>query len=108
MNNYDKFARNPEGAAPGWDEWVTLLPPYSYYDYELAENGKRVEYGGSRGDYLTTVLNRHAARITREFAAGDEPFYLQLDHLAPHGQSVEKRGSCGRTALPLPGFPPGS
>ena len=103
LNNYDKFARRSASAAPGWDEWVTLLPPYSYFDYELAENGERVAYGSDRGDYLTTVLNRSATRIVKEFAAEPEPFYLQVDQLAPHGQSVEKRGSCGRTALPLPG-----
>ncbi|HEX6141383.1 MAG TPA: sulfatase, partial [Geminicoccaceae bacterium] len=103
MNNYDKFARDPAAAAPGWDEWVTMMPPYSYFGFELAENGERVRYAESRGDYLTTVLNRSAARIARDFAAEPEPFYLQLDHFAPHGQSVDKRGSCGRTALPLPG-----
>ena len=103
MNNYERFARDPAAAAPGWDEWVTLLPPYSYFGYELAENGERVAYGRGRGDYLTTVLNRRAARIAGEFAGGETPFYLQLDHLAPHGQSVQKRGSCGRTAVPLPG-----
>jgi arylsulfatase A-like enzyme len=103
MNNYPEFARDEADPAPGWDEWVTLLQPYSYYDYELAENGERVEYGDSRGEYLTTVLNRKAARIAREFAAGPDPFYIQLDQLAPHGQSEEKRGSCGKNALPLPG-----
>jgi N-acetylglucosamine-6-sulfatase len=103
MNGYDRFSGDGARRAPGWDEWVTLLQPYSYYGYELGVNGERVRYGDSRGDYLTTVLNRSATRIVRKFAEAGDPFYVQLDHLAPHGQSVEKRGSCGRTALPLPG-----
>ena len=103
LNNYEKFARDGAESAPGWDEWVTLLKPYSYFDYELAENGERVRYGDGRGDYVTTVLNRQATRIVKEFAADEAPFYLQLDQFAPHGQAVEQRGSCGRTALPLPG-----
>ena len=103
LNNYEDSAATPAEAAPGWDEWATMLPPYSYFGYDLAVNGEERSFGDGRSDYLTTVLNRRAARIVKERLPGPAPLYLQLDQLAPHGQSEQEEGSCGLTATPLPG-----
>jgi N-acetylglucosamine-6-sulfatase len=103
LNNYERHASPPNSPPPGWDDWATMLPPYSYFGYELAVNGRRVGYGHERSDYLTTVLNRRASRLIRRYGEQPEPFFLAVDHFAPHGQSEEKEGGCGKTALPLPG-----
>jgi N-acetylglucosamine-6-sulfatase len=103
LNNWEREVADPTEPLPGWDEWVTMLPPYSYFDYSLGVNGRQFSFGNRRSEYLTTVLNRRAARIVRERAPGPAPLYLQVDQLAPHGQSEQERGSCGLTATPLPG-----
>ena len=103
LNRWDSGQADPTQPTPGWDRWATMLAPYSYFDYELAVDGKRISYGSRRGEYLTTVLNRWAVRTVRDFAAEPRPFFLALDQFAPHGQTPERKGSCGRTALPLPG-----
>jgi N-acetylglucosamine-6-sulfatase len=103
LNNYERDAESGSEAAPGWDEWVTMLPPYSYFDYALAINGTTRSFGDGAPEYLTTVLNRRAARIVKERMPGPAPLYLQVDQLAPHGQSEQEEGSCGLTATPLPG-----
>jgi N-acetylglucosamine-6-sulfatase len=103
LNNWDREQDDPTQPLAGWDRWATMLPPYSYFDYELAVDGKRVAYGSRNRDYLTTVLNRRAAQTVKDFSGGSDPFFLALDQFAPHGQTREKQGSCGLTALPLPG-----
>ena len=103
LNRYDQYPTDPEDPAPGWDEWVTMLPPYSYFDYDLAVNGERVDYGDADSDYLTTVLNRHAKRLVKEQLPRKRPLFLELDQFAPHGQTTALAGGCGRSALPLPG-----
>ena len=102
LNNYERFALTPSAPAPGWHDWVTMLKPYGYFDYELAVDGRVKGYGSGKSEYLSTVLNRWAVRLIRD-SAGERPFFLALDHFAPHGQSRAVKGGCGRTALPLPG-----
>jgi N-acetylglucosamine-6-sulfatase len=82
MNRYKK-ARGANTIAPGWDEWHTALERYAYYDYVLRVNGRKKNYGDEPDDYLTRVLNEAAVKQL-EKAAGPRPFYLQLDHYAPH------------------------
>jgi N-acetylglucosamine-6-sulfatase len=103
LNNYDRFAAEPATPAPGWDEWSTMIPPYGYFGFELGVNGERRAYGSGRADYLTTVLNRRATRFIRDSDRWNRPLLLALDQFAPHGQSRSERGSCGRSAVPLPG-----
>jgi arylsulfatase A-like enzyme len=87
LNVYRK-ARGPETRpAPGWDVWQTIQEPNTYYDYVLSVNGRKVRYGSGAHAYLTDVLNRRAARVVRREARRDGPFFLQLDHWAPHDDS---------------------
>jgi N-acetylglucosamine-6-sulfatase len=67
----------------GWDEWYTMQST-GYFDYELSDNGEVVEFGSEPDDYLTRVLNRRALELVDDYADGDRPFYLQLDHYASH------------------------
>ena len=105
LNVYRK-ARGPEARpAPGWDVWQTIQEPNTYYDYALSVNGRKVRYGSEPRDYLTDVLNRRAARVTRREARRKRPFFLQLDHWAPHDDSRGGGlGPCsqGGDAVPAP------
>jgi arylsulfatase A-like enzyme len=62
---------------------------------------KRVE-GDAPPRYVTRQLHRRANHLVRtDLAGAGEPFYLQLDELAPHDDH-EAQDSCLRTALPGP------
>ena len=100
MNRYKKLRKANE-VAPGWDEWFTALEPYSFYDYLLRENGKKVSYGKKDGDYFGRVLNEIAVEQVEDAARSSKPFYLQLDHYGPHiGRGDKDR--CDGAAVPDP------
>jgi N-acetylglucosamine-6-sulfatase len=89
--------------APGWKRWFTAIEPRNYYGYHLAIEKKTVREGFKREDYLTRVLNRRAVSVIRNHAPRDRPFYLQVDHLAPHDETRRSRGPCSASAIPTPG-----
>lgn len=102
LNLYRK-AKGPEAEpAPGWDVWQTIQEPNTYYDYELSANGREVQYGVRDRDYLTDVLNRKATRLVRRSADRKRPFYLQLDHWAPHDSRGRGTGPCHGGDDPVP------
>jgi N-acetylglucosamine-6-sulfatase len=96
LNGYEKAVGPITTVAPGWDEWATLLKPRRYLDYELQVNGDSVPYGEERRDYLTNVLTKRAGRLISSFGAGEDPFYVQLDHYAPHSGAGDLSGECGK------------
>jgi N-acetylglucosamine-6-sulfatase len=105
LNGYEKAIGPITEVAPGWDEWATLLKPRRYLDYELQVNGESVPYGDDEDDYLTRVLTARAKRLIRELGAAQDPFYIQLDHYAPHSGFGDPSGSCGDFAgAESPGF----
>ena len=95
LNGYEKAIGPITEVAPGWDEWATLLKPRRYLDYELQVNGESVPYGDDEEDYLTSTLTGRAQRLIRELGAAEDPFYIQLDHYAPHSGFGDLSGSCG-------------
>src|SRR5215208_3702565 len=96
LNGYEKAVGPITTVAPGWDEWATLLKPRRYLDYELQVNGESVPYGEENGDYLTRVLTDRAKRLIRDLAPAENPFYIQVDHYAPHSGSGDPSGACGK------------
>ena len=103
LNGFPGKSAPKETVAPGWDEWYTLQTPRRYYDYVLSTNGTAQKYGRDDAEHLTRVLNTRAARVIRQSAPDDAPFYLQLDHLAPHVESgFSRRGRCSGAAVPAP------
>jgi N-acetylglucosamine-6-sulfatase len=96
LNGYEKAVGPITTVAPGWDEWATLLKPRRYLDYELQVNGESVPYGDEHADYLTNVLTKRAGRLIRDLGPGQDPFYIQLDHYAPHSGSGDLSGECGK------------
>ncbi len=83
LNGY-KRAGDPLAPAPGWDVWYTNTRQ-RYYNYTLSSNGTPIEKGDAAEDYSTDVYTRRAVGlIRRRFDTDPNPFYLQLDYLAPH------------------------
>jgi N-acetylglucosamine-6-sulfatase len=113
LNGYgDEPYDNGSGMPPGWSAWHTTLKAdtnHYFYGYDLNNNGKiEGPYGdsgswetreyGVRDDfgcpfaplnglpcfYETDMLTNIAAQELRETSL-EQPFYLQLDYTAPHG-----------------------
>ncbi|GGO88195.1 hypothetical protein GCM10011584_14590 [Nocardioides phosphati] len=90
----DPYA-NPSTFVPaGWDEWratpdSTGLPSwdpreggtYRYFDQTVNVNGT---LEGHEGEYSSDVLLDETLDVLGEFQAGNKPWYLQLNSLAPH------------------------
>lgn len=101
LNGYRATAARSTDPAPGWDRWIGLTNLH-YRDYELSLDGRpRQVHGDGPRRYATRDLHRRAAALLRELIAGQAPFYLQLDELAPHSDRLAG-GACRRSALPGP------
>jgi N-acetylglucosamine-6-sulfatase len=101
LNGYTDVAAR-RSVAPGWDKWHTTPDP-GYYDYLISHNGRLKHHGTDASDYATTVLNRHSVRVIEKLAPQEHPFYLQLDHRAPHTDVAPRGpGRCAEFAVPAP------
>jgi N-acetylglucosamine-6-sulfatase len=97
-------------AAPGWQRWFSMLEPRIYFDYDVQlRNGDEEHYGTGRRDYVTSVINKQAVGMVRDLVKGPKPFFLQVDHLAPHSDGVggELGTPCERSAIPPSHAPQG-
>ncbi len=100
-NGYGFVGRNGQ-VAPGWDVWRTALEPHGYYDYKMRFNSRFRKYGSADRDYLTTNINRIAAKLIRRKSGRSRPFYLQVDQFAPHDGPGARTPRCDQTAVPAP------
>ncbi|MGI9556310.1 MAG: sulfatase family protein [Solirubrobacterales bacterium] len=91
LNGYGRGNFAPEAALPGWSEWRTVIEPVTYYGYELGVNGRRVEHGSRKRDYLTSVLNDHAVRMVKRHGDRRKPLFMVLNQFAPHSWGREGR-----------------
>ncbi len=107
MNGFRKFGGG--GAAPGWDSWFTMGESQTYFGYKVNDDGSEIRFGKGRRDYVTRVLNQAALKVIRREVGSSRPFYLQLDHIAPHadGANGEKTGPCAHSAIPPSRAPTG-
>ena len=101
LNFYEPVTA-PHEVAPGWDEWRTITRGTDYFDYELEVGGRAVSYGREDGDYVTRVINQRAGRMIEKAAPRPEPFYLQVDHIAPHQAGGERSLGCKSAPIPDP------
>lgn len=110
LNQYGNQERPETTVPPGWNEWQTTATDYSnrmFYGYLINENGSLTGPFGSeeyglwqnvdrpgclRGfpiipgcDHQTDAVTRRAVDQIASSAAGQRPFYLQVDYIAPHG-----------------------
>ena len=101
LNHYSEV-KNPESPPPGWDDWRSGLTPYGYYDYPLGINGEVVDFGNDDDDYLGRVLNEEAVGAIHTYAPDRRPFFLTLDHFAPHNGRGRGDKRCRRAPIPDP------
>ncbi len=101
LNRYDDAVGSIAIPAPGWDDWFSVPDATRYYNYEVGDNGILRHHGKDPRDYVTSVLDRHAVKIVREWSRSKRPFYLQLDERAPHGTSA-RAGTAGCPKGPVP------
>ncbi len=100
MHGYEDAVEPAAMPAPGYTDWFGLLVN-SYYRYVISDDGVPVRFGGQPRDYATSVINERAVTLIRDFAAGDDPFFIHVAHVAPH--SHDTRGSvCDDAAEPAP------
>jgi N-acetylglucosamine-6-sulfatase len=66
---------------PGWDKWFSVRP--FYFNYTANVDGVPIQYGSSPDDYVTEVLTEEAISFIKN-QTGPEPFFLMLNHPAPH------------------------
>ena len=100
--NFYEAVTKPHEIAPGWDEWQTITGPSSYFGYTLEVNGKSVDYGNRTDEYVTRVINARASHLVESFAPEPGPFFLQIDHEAPHQASDERTVGCKSSPIPDP------
>jgi arylsulfatase A-like enzyme len=98
LNGYGKAVEAEEVVPPGWDEWYGLVGGHGYYRFKASVNGEKT---GARRSFLTNTLNKKAVAMVRKMS-GDDPFFLQLSQLAPHGESKRfpTEGRCEGNAVP--------
>lgn len=104
LNGYQGSVPTRSEVAPGWDQWYTMLTPRRYYGYTLAVNGGEQRFGRRAKDHLTHVLNRQTAGLIKRYSRRDNPFYIQLDHFAPHTENGRSNGPsrCQGRSVPDP------
>ena len=79
----------------GWSRWDALTRGvYDYVNFSMTGDGEPQRYTGS---YITSVIEDHANRAVRDFAASGDPFVLYAWHLAPHYRITPEGGR----SLPL-------
>jgi arylsulfatase A-like enzyme len=102
LNGYGVEVKPVTTPAAGWDEWRMLLPPLTYYDYDVSVDGKRVHRGTGRDDYQTSYLGRQSVSLIHRWAPEKDPFFIWLAPHAPHGEAGRSGGACSGRAVPAP------
>jgi N-acetylglucosamine-6-sulfatase len=92
---------NPYEVPPGWDRWVAPVdtpssPAALFYGYHLNEDGVLSPMYGEVGrsdsaSYFTDVITDKAIAALEQLDPA-EPFFLQLDHRAPHEDLIAPVG----------------
>ena len=81
--------------APGWDRWLTTVATNYMKPVFSVDGAPRAPQR-----YLTGVLSRMSVRAVRRYAPRRRPFYLQVDHYAPHVDRSAADDRCAGVALP--------
>lgn len=94
INGY-AYPNRPKAAVPnGWSEWHGSADPSTYqmWGYRLNEPSGSHKYGSfpvqNPALYSSDVYGRKAVRIIQQQAKRPGPFYLQVEFLAPHVETV--------------------
>lgn len=101
MNQYADATGDDSEVAPGWDEWHTVVAP-RYYGYDLQVNGRTKPQGTDPEDYLGRVIDERSVEMVERYAPSRRPFFMQVDHYAPHISVGDVTGRCQNGAVPDP------
>ena len=110
LNQYGSVNRPEDEVPPGWSEWQTNANDLSnrlFYGYTVNENGRIKGPFGSRNyglwanvdpfgclrgpaampwcNHQTDAVTRRAVEQVKVAADLGQPFYMQVDYIAPHG-----------------------
>jgi len=102
---YRYGVRDPNVIPPGWDRWFSTIDPstFSYFNYDVNDNGEIIEFGDDESDYQTDVMADRMVSEIHELANGDQPFFLNFWTLAPHVAEPERRSAApDLQAVPAP------
>jgi len=107
LNGYETHRNDvPPLIPPGYSEWQGSTVTYTYYGYELNQNGTLVTAGTTEPEYSTDAYTARAVDFINRRAPSEQPFFLWLAYLAPHegGPSPNPNPptDCGQTAKPAP------
>jgi N-acetylglucosamine-6-sulfatase len=100
LNGYAEFIETETQAAPGWDEWHTMLAP-RYYGYKLASNGRLIKRQNDDSDYSARVITKRATKMVRRYVPKAAPLFMAVDYYNPHTQGGGA-GRCASAARPDP------
>jgi N-acetylglucosamine-6-sulfatase len=117
LNGYEAHRADPGGPLipPGWTEWRGSTRTYDFFGYELNEGGVLNTYGSLTDNpddppdpsvYSTDVYTAKAVDFVNRRAPSQQPFFLWLTYLAPHGGGPNpdppNTSHCAGTAKPAP------
>ncbi len=110
LNGYESSST---GVPLGWSEWHGSKRTYTFYGYQLLEDGQLNTYGSTGTDpdapadpslYSTDVYTDKAVELIGRRAPEDQPFFLSVAYLAPHSGGPNpdppNESRCNATAKP--------
>lgn len=100
LQGYVQNVPDPYKAPPGIDDWHGTFEP-KYYDFDIADNGKKAHYGTKPRDYYTSVITRLADKTITEQAKAKRPLFMTINNLAPH-HGKGHGGRCTDNVVPAP------
>lgn len=112
LNGYESSAT---GVPQGWSEWHGSKRTYTFYGYQLLEDGQLNTYGSTNTDpdapanpglYSTDVYTDKAVELIGRRAPEEQPFFLSVAYLAPHSggpnPDAPNESRCNGSAKPAP------
>lgn len=101
LQGYDMYESDPYGTpGPGIDVWHATFEP-RYYDYGIADRGRKTHQAGRPRNYYTSVITDYATKTIRNQAKRQRPLFMTVNNLAPH-TGTGRGGRCSDLVVPGP------
>jgi N-acetylglucosamine-6-sulfatase len=87
--------------APGFDRWFAFTQEaFTYYGYNISDDGDRESYGHARADYSTNVLSERTGSFIENSVSDSRPFFAWLAYTSPHINRVRSGTCAGNNPVP--------